>query len=146
MRKTFFSARIETPQPPLSSALSWATTVCQSLPVRDVRFCLPENRVFQPQLNSEAACPAGRSLPPCTAGSSTTRTAGATVRALLQACPQTHICTFCSFRAPSVSLCLGFFPRHPAPHPCSQQSAADIFDRRSLYVTFVRAIFSHTDE
>jgi len=145
MRKIIFSASVEGPQSPLSSALSQATAIHQSLPARDTRLCLSENRVFQPQLNSEAACPTGRSLPPCMAGSSTPpRTAGATVRALLRARPGTHIYTICSFPALSVSLCLGFLPWHPVPNPYSQQSAADILDRRSLYITFVKScIFTY---
>lgn len=142
-----FFVSAEAPQPLLSSALSWATAIHQSLTARDARFCLPENGVFQPQLNSASACPMGRRSPPRTAGSSTTCTAGATVTAL---CSK-HVLKppptlFCSFCAPSASLCLGFFPWHPVPQPCSLQSAADILDRSSLYVTFVRAVFSHADE
>lgn len=142
MRKTFFLRVLRLLCP------CWAQ--CLAGQLQSVSRCQPEMQDFVSLKTGfsslswtlEAACPTGRSLPPCTAGSSATRTAEATVRALLQARPETHIYTFCSFHAPSVS----FFPWHLVPHSCSQQSAADILDRRSLYIAFVRAVFSHADE
>lgn len=135
---------VEAPQPPLSSALSWETTTHQSLPARDARYFLHENGVFQPQLNSEAACPRGRNLPLGTAGP----TIAYTAESSLKCCSKHGLKPTSTFSVPSVppvsvpawAFSLGIqFPTHAASSRLQKSLTGGHF-------TLVRAVFSHTDQ
>lgn len=104
----FFFCKCSASSDPVEFSAYLATAIHQMLPARDARFCVPENWALQPELNSKATCPTGRSLPACTAGSSITHIAGAT--------KSPHL-FFLFFPRPQCQCLLGLFSQHPAPHP-----------------------------
>lgn len=133
--KTLFSPRSGSSDPAEFSA--YLGNCNPSVAARQrCKILSPCKLVLQPELSCKASGPTDRRLSACTAGSST-HTAGATISTL-----ETPIFVFCSFPAPSVSLCSGFFLGTLFP---TQQSAALALDRRSLYIIFAGAVLSHAD-